>query len=211
MMVVAENTGGRVFENTNDIHSAIRTAIDDAEVTYLLGFYPDSAALDGKFHQLKVQVNRPGVEVRFRKGYLANPAGPPTGLTNSVRDVLAVPLEAAGISLTASVERDQPKTGSVRLTVSIEPKDVDFQLIDGKWSATLDLGFSFRAGDGRDLNSSSQAINLHLTQAQYESVLQDGMLVTKTAELKPDMAEIRIGVWDRTAGKAGSMIIPLSR
>jgi len=36
-----------------------------------LGFYPDAADMDGKFHELKVQTKRKGVRLRHRKGYLA--------------------------------------------------------------------------------------------------------------------------------------------
>jgi VWFA-related protein len=72
---MAENTGGRAFYNTNDIQHAIRDAVDDSEVTYTLGFYADTNALDARFHKLKVLVNRKHVEVRYRKGYMASPAG----------------------------------------------------------------------------------------------------------------------------------------
>ncbi|MCL4851947.1 MAG: hypothetical protein KJZ78_11285, partial [Bryobacteraceae bacterium] len=50
---------------------AIEAAIRDSELTYTLGFYPDTADVDGKFHELKVLTKRKGVRLRYRKGYLA--------------------------------------------------------------------------------------------------------------------------------------------
>jgi VWFA-related protein len=78
MQILAEKTGGRAFFNTNDLRGALRQALDDAEVTYTIGFYPASGSLDNKFHELKVKVDRKGVDVRHRKGYFAGEEKPPT-------------------------------------------------------------------------------------------------------------------------------------
>jgi hypothetical protein len=44
--------------------------VRDASAFYLLG-YPSKAPVDGKFHKIDVHVNRKGLEVRARSGYLA--------------------------------------------------------------------------------------------------------------------------------------------
>src|SRR5207253_2824862 len=41
LQMIADSTGGRAFYNTNDLKNAIRTALDDSEITYTLGFYAD--------------------------------------------------------------------------------------------------------------------------------------------------------------------------
>jgi len=40
-------------------------------VTYVLGYYPSHNTWDGKFHDLKVQVDRKGAKRRYRLGYFA--------------------------------------------------------------------------------------------------------------------------------------------
>ncbi len=210
MEVVAENTGGLVFENTNDIRGAIRSAIDDGLVTYTLVFSPDPATLNGRFHPLKVQVKRPGIEIRYRKGYLALADAEPEAKDRSaaMRDAVASPIEALGIVLTAGVESDQPKPGSIRVTLAIDPKDVAFSEVGGKFAAGLDVTYSLRAADGHELASSAQGLNLNLPPAQYEAVMKEGMTVTRAIENKPALAEIRIAVYDRATGKTGSIILP---
>ena len=43
---------------------------NDVSSYYLLSYY-STGKLDGKFHAINVRVNRPGVDVRARRGYLA--------------------------------------------------------------------------------------------------------------------------------------------
>ena len=49
----------------------IRRAIDDSRVSYVLGYYSPRPEGDDRFRKIEVKVNRSGVDVRHRKGYLA--------------------------------------------------------------------------------------------------------------------------------------------
>jgi len=71
MYDVARRTGGRAFTLTNDVTSAIRTAVDDTRVTYTLGFYPESTRQDGEFHAVTIKLaERRGIALRYRQGYV---------------------------------------------------------------------------------------------------------------------------------------------
>ena len=84
---LAEATDGIAVVDSNDLARGLRRIVDDLTSYYLLGYY-SSGKLDGKFHAITVRVKRPGVQVRARRGYLANteasaavisaPAAPPT-------------------------------------------------------------------------------------------------------------------------------------
>jgi hypothetical protein len=67
--MLAAASGGEMV-NTNDMGAAFRRAVTQASAFYLLG-YPKEAAMDGRFHEIKVRVRRPGLEVRARAGYWA--------------------------------------------------------------------------------------------------------------------------------------------
>ena len=49
----------------------MKQIIRDSSGYYLLGYNSTQAPTDGKFHEIKVQVTRRGVDVRARKGYWA--------------------------------------------------------------------------------------------------------------------------------------------
>jgi len=209
MQMLAEATGGRVFDNTNDIQGAIRSAIDDSEVTYTLGFYPDAKGLDSKFHDLKVQVKRAGVDIRFRKGYLASPDAPVPDKQRGEEITAAVStaLEAAGIGLKAVTEPEEKANGIV-VTVAIDPKDLSFESRDGKRLAIVDVAFSPRAADGHDLGTATQTLRLNLEPARYAAVLEQGLTVNKTFPADAKRAQVRIAVFDRGSGKVGSVVVP---
>jgi VWFA-related protein len=210
MQMLAEATGGRVFDNTNDIQGAIRAAIDDSEVTYTLGFYPDAKGLDSKFHDLKVQVKRPGVDIRFRKGYLASADASVSDKQRGEEIAAAVStaLEAAGIGLKAVAEAAEKPAGGIVVTVAIDPKDLSFETVEGKRLAVIDVAFSPRAADGHDLGTATQTLRLNLEPARYAAVLEQGITVNKNFPADAKRSQVRVAVFDRGSGKLGSVAVP---
>jgi VWFA-related protein len=69
--VLANNTDGLAVVNSNDLEKGLRRMADDLTSYYLLGYYSTNTKLDGRFRTIKVKVDRPGVDVRARKGYRA--------------------------------------------------------------------------------------------------------------------------------------------
>jgi VWFA-related protein len=68
---MATQTDGYAVLNTNDVAGAVRRVFTDIGSYYLLGYYSTNQKLDGRFRRIRVEVKRPGVEVRSRPGYLA--------------------------------------------------------------------------------------------------------------------------------------------
>ena len=68
---LAAETDGRAIVNRNDLAQAMKQIVRDSSAYYLLGYSSTRAPTDGKFHQIKVRVTRPGVQVRARSGYWA--------------------------------------------------------------------------------------------------------------------------------------------
>jgi VWFA-related protein len=68
---LSEQTDGRAIVNRNDLVAGMKQITRDASAYYLIGYNSSQAPQDGKFHEIKVRVKRPGVQVRARKGYWA--------------------------------------------------------------------------------------------------------------------------------------------
>ncbi len=69
--ILADETDGRAIVNRNDLTAGLRQIVRDTSSYYLIGYNSKKAPNDGKFHEIKVKVKRPGAEVRHRKGYYA--------------------------------------------------------------------------------------------------------------------------------------------
>lgn len=71
LRTLAENTDGFAIVSTNDLVGGVRRIDNDLSAFYLLGYYSTNPAANGRFRQIEVKVNQPGVRVSARRGYLA--------------------------------------------------------------------------------------------------------------------------------------------
>jgi len=68
---LADGTGGTFFHNSNDLLGGLEQLAEGPECLYVLEFPLDSVKRDGSYHELAVKVNRNGVRVQARHGYVA--------------------------------------------------------------------------------------------------------------------------------------------
>ena len=71
LRVLAEQTDGRAIVNRNDLEAGLQQAVRDASFYYLIGYSSTEAPDDGRYHEIEVEVLRPDVQVRARRGYWA--------------------------------------------------------------------------------------------------------------------------------------------
>jgi Ca-activated chloride channel family protein len=69
----ADQTGGRteVVEEFDDIDPAVASIAEELSQQYLLAYVPPRSEKDGKWHEIRVEVDKRGHTVRARRGYLA--------------------------------------------------------------------------------------------------------------------------------------------
>ena len=120
---LATDTGGFAVRNTNDVSAATWRVAAESRVFYLLGFYPPEGRSDREWRKLRVEVKRPGLTVRARRGYTLRPemasAAPtkPGGVDPgpSANPVVARALDSAhdetGIPLRAIAYVMEPRAG----------------------------------------------------------------------------------------------------
>lgn len=70
LRMLSENTDGKAIVSRNDLARGLQQVVQDSSYYYLIG-YTSSAPTDGKFHEVKVNVKRRGVDVRARRGFWA--------------------------------------------------------------------------------------------------------------------------------------------
>ncbi|HYN22942.1 MAG TPA: VWA domain-containing protein, partial [Thermoanaerobaculia bacterium] len=72
LLQMARGTGGELYENLNDISSAMDKMLKKTSVTYVLAFQPEKLKFDGAYHKLRVELkNAKGMKVIHRPGFYA--------------------------------------------------------------------------------------------------------------------------------------------
>jgi VWFA-related protein len=214
MQQLADETGGRAFVNTNDLTGAIRKAVEDSAVTYTLGFYIDAHSADGKFHELKIQVKREGLTLRYPKEYFAAEDAPSTKDQNWKTVVTAVqsPIESSVIPLQAQVDRvNQPLPNSLKLSCSIDIHTLRLVQTGDLHKGALNVYVVQQDGTGKMLSQWAKTYDLQLTEKQYAALLNSGMPFTQNVQPKPTATTLRVLVQDPATAQLGSLIIPLSQ
>jgi hypothetical protein len=212
MNEMAEKTGGQAFVNTNDLMGAIRTAVEGSSITYTLGFYLDAASLDGKFHPVKVQVRRSGVQLHYPSGYFAYREIPaPENENRLLLTALQSPLESAAIPLQVRIEHvEQPLPKSLSVSGSIDIHNLRLTENGNLRKGTLDFVTVEQDPAGKILRKSSSRVNLSLSDSQYAACLENGFSFRQTIQPEPAVTTLRIAVADPATLAIGSLIIPLS-
>lgn len=213
MEKLAAETGGQAFVNTNDITGAIRKAVEDSEVTYTLGFYIDQSSIDGKFHQLKVQVKRKGLKLQYPRGYFAYEDAPVTKEGSNERLIAALrsPIESSAIPVTARIDRvDKPLPHSLSIFGTIDIRSVNLPENDGSRAGSVDVVTIEQDQTGKVVAQSGSTINLHFSDTQYADYAKSGFPFHQFVQPDSGAATLRILVEDPATAEVGSLIIPLS-
>jgi len=95
LRVLADNSDGRAIVNRNDLDVGMKQIMRDSSAYYLIGYNSSQAPTDGKFHEIKVRVKRPGIQVRARKGYWALTAEETARATAPAKAAPPKPVEQA--------------------------------------------------------------------------------------------------------------------
>jgi VWFA-related protein len=209
--ILAQRTGGKAFHNTNDITGAIKKAVEDAKVTYTIGYYPEDAKWDGQFHQLKLQCKRSGVNIRYRPGYFATSAPPQqtTRRYTTVQQAIRADTNLNEVGFTVQLI---PGQGSVTAKVVVDPGNITMTEKDGKWEGSVQfLAIGGNMEKGQYDEAKTMIVNLKFPPEAHESVLKNGFTINHKFNLKPDTDQFRVAIEDMPTGAIGSLVLTVRR
>jgi VWFA-related protein len=204
---IAENTAGVAIVNREDFDTAVPRLLKENGSYYLLGYESPNLKADGKVRKIEVKVNRPGVTVRSRSGYVGRRANesaiqPPKagGLPEKLASAVGALLPSANIRMSVSATPfavpDRTEAG-VAITVGVRPDPLaDRSLVDD-----IDLYAAAFKVDGTEAASTRQPFQMGSAWSQYE-------LMTRL-NLKPGHYQLRVSAQSKLRDSAGSVFTDL--
>ena len=206
----ANETGGKVYYNRNDLAHLIARSEQLGSEYYTLTYQPSDTAVDGKFRRIRVSLTNPNLRVVTKAGYFApNPNAPMNArqkaMTNITEAATAtVPFTALKVSMKSMVRH--PDTRSLDMVVQTQDNHLLWQVAeDGKNKATLLLAAA-------SLNAEGSIVASRVERVRLSTPLQDpaarAALVTPmaiTVRFPRNATHVRVVVESEDGGRMGAV------
>lgn len=203
MAELAVNTGGRAFLQQSNPSWAANQILTENGSFYTLGYYPEPSPSDGKYHEFKVSVKRPGVIVRSRDRYLADTANKPASTpTHDMTKTLGAGLDDPSLPVRAIITPLEPAPrGLVRALVTLE---VAYPMPDGD-SLTLDdelrVGILALTPDAKIKSSFQRPITF---TGKWKRTARGTFVINESIDVPSELLTMRVGVTSKALGKSGT-------
>jgi VWFA-related protein len=208
---VAAESGGERLGTAATLADNLRRVAGESRAYYLIGYAP-AAAGDGAFRKIKVDVKRPGLTVRARRGYYARkegePASPAAGdLDPEVQRALDSPYAGQAIPLRmASYVVGPAADGKAKVLVVAEadPRAIGFESREGRDTDTLESFFLVSSRTGESYNHQSK-LDLNLPPETRSQLEVTWLPLQHVFELPPGAYQVRFALRDRNKGQTGTV------
>ena len=209
---IARDTGGRYFGNGNDLDHAIQSALSESSSYYMLGYYPSNKKWSGKFRQVKLQVDRPGVQLRYRRGYFAvSPSNwrKDNGQRTLTAALTGNSLPSTEVTFMARALPPAPDSDTV-VEFAVDPSTLSFETEAGNYHhSTLQFEVQAFTPEGKLVKAEVQTAEASLPEPTYERVLKQDVPMSVPIRLAPGKYTLRLGVRDNATGLFGTANLPL--
>ena len=206
---LAQDTGGVLFESTNNLSVGFERIDDDLHNYYLLGYSPANDVYDGRFRKIEVKVKRSGLTIAARKGYFAlrDPGGVPVnaweapalGALEQKPLPNAFPVRAGALRFP---ERDRP--GLVPVVVEFKTAALTFvPAADGKtYTSDFAVIVRFLDKDNQVARKVSQHYEVKGPIGEIDRAKQGEVLFYREPELAPGVYTMETVVFDAPSNKS---------
>jgi VWFA-related protein len=213
---LAEDTGGFLIRDTNDLSSAFRRIDEDNRFHYLLTYSPSNPDPDGKFRTIQVKVKRDGAQVFARKGYLAL-RKPASSFLSYEAEALSTldhgkPPNAFPVSAMGFVFPGPKGTATVPVVIQVKTANLYFQVDQtrGTYTAQAAIVAHIKNAAGKPVHTLSQQYLLTGAAADLDAARAGEILFYRQPELPPGVYSLDMIVHDSLGQKASARLSTLT-
>ena len=205
---MAEETGG-VFFHDNSLYKPLQTIARRRSSYYVLTYPMPPHKSDGGYHQIKLEINRPGLQVSYRKGYFT----PKEELTfenrkkEDIIDAINAPGNMNEIPMTLSYNYSQEDdfTYAVSFITNVNIRGLQFLEEESRRKNQISLFLVAYDETDRYVSGLEKSIDFQLLESSYTDLRDRGL--TSRVELKLPLGRYKIKavVRESVQGKMGSV------
>jgi hypothetical protein len=206
---LSSETGGMHIGNTNDLNAGLRKIIDSQSFYYVLTYSTPNAKMDGRYHKIKVAVNRPDVQISYRKGYYA-PKEQLTFERRKKEDILEA-LHAPGnlneipIQLSYNYFQLDEARYQLALLTRVNIRGLKFVEEDTRHKNLINLVVVAFDENDRYVDGLEKSMDLNLTDPSYNALLSYGFTSKVDIKVPPGRYKIKAVVREGVHTKMGSI------
>ena len=212
LFYMANETGGELFKDTNNLSVQLDDVLDRTSVTYLLTFERSDLKLDGSYHRLKVKAKLPaGARLSHRAGYYAprpfkdlDPLEKSLLASGGIID--AVPRRDLDLNLLVAPFRSTESMAYVPVIIEVPGR----KLLDGHVGGKLNVEFYAYVNDGlgqmRDFFS--EVVTLDMGRGR-QGIEEGGIKYYGHFDLTPGNYRVRVLVRNADTGRTVVTMAPV--
>lgn len=203
---LADQTGGILIRDTNDLVAGIRRINDDMRGYYLLTYTPENTEYDGRFRQISVKVNKSNIDVQSRKGYYAVESVGQAPLLDYEAPALAATRKFAGTNAFpfygTALSYPAPGQPGLSLVLAEAPMSA-FKFSPSSDNKTYNATFSIialvRNQSDQIVHKLSQNYTMSGPIENMEAARKGDVLFYREAQLPPGKYKVQLVGYDATA------------
>src|SRR6266511_2839964 len=230
---LARDTGGTLFNNSNDLSLGLQRVLDANEAYYVLAYEPSTPYRDGRFHKIEIRIaGRPDLTVRTRKGYFA--PSDKTGKTGDLaekspdkrkekspekiaqqeklekekemREGLGslVPLREIPVEMAVDFLDVSHGNSGALVNLHVDASQLTLRLLNGTHQSALDLLMALFDEKGKAAASFVERISVNIRPERVENALKNGFNYRRLMALKPGFYQARVAIREEGSARMGS-------
>jgi VWFA-related protein len=201
MAEVASATGGRFFENSNDLGGGFARLATAPACIYLLGFAPQDLRMDGKYHALKVTLRSPkGTSVEARRGYYAPnlERDPAEKAKEEIQEAFFSTEEIHDLPATMATRflKTGPDEATVDILAKVDVKQLNFKQEDGRNRNDVTVVCGLFDENGNYVTGVQKVLEMRLKDDTLATGLPSGITVRSSLNVRSGRYLVRLVVRD---------------
>jgi VWFA-related protein len=206
---MAYETGGTFVHNRNVFYKGLQRIARHQAYYYVLTYGMPPHKADGVYHNIKLELTRPGLQLSYRKGYYT--AKEELSYENRKKEDIIDALNAPGnmneipMTLAYNYSQDDDATYAVSFVTNVNIRKMQFLDEESRRKNVVSLILAAFDENDKFINGIDKSVDFQLLEESYSALRNHGITSRVELKLPPGHYKIKAVVREGNQGKMGSI------